>query len=76
MHLEPGDQASGLREARLELFPDVASNQQGHEGADLGLVEPVGHPVQAFVHLTGVKSVGELLVDLMSDIRRSALISG
>jgi len=68
LDLEVKGQTSGLREARCELLPHVASNQQGDEGADRGFVEPDGHPVQAFVHLAWVKSVGELLVDLMSDV--------
>jgi len=68
LDLEVSCQTSGLREARCELLPHVASNQQGDDGADGGFVEPDGHPVQAFVHLAWGTSVAKLLVDLTSTV--------
>ena len=52
----------------MQLLTEVTPNQQGHEGADRRVVELRCYPVQAFVHLGGVELVGELFVDLVSDV--------
>ena len=57
-----------MLEARLQLLPDVPSDEQGDEGADLNCGELRGHPVKAFVYLAWVESVGELFVDLTGDV--------
>ena len=58
----------GVCEVRVQFLADIPPNQQGHEGADRGVVKLRCHPVQAFVNLTGVELVGELFVDLVSDV--------
>jgi hypothetical protein len=55
-------------QVRVQYLTDIPPNQQGHEGADRGVVELGGHPVQAFLNLSGVEPVGELFVDLVSDV--------
>ena len=58
----------GVCEVCVQFLTDIPPNQQGHEGADRGVVKLRCHPVQAFVNLTGVELVGELFVDLVSDV--------
>jgi hypothetical protein len=58
----------GVCEVRVQFLTDIPPNQQGHEGADRGVVELGCHPVQAFVYLIGVELVGKLFVDLVSHV--------
>jgi hypothetical protein len=58
----------GVWQVRVQFLTDIPQNQQGHEGADRGVVELGCHPVQAFVYLSGVELVGELFVDLVSHV--------
>jgi hypothetical protein len=43
-------------------------NQQGDEGADLGVVELGCHLAETFVHFARVELVTELFMDLVSDV--------
>jgi len=52
----------------VQFLTDIPPNQQGHEGADLGVIEVGGHPVQAFSDLTWVEPVGELSMNLVCDV--------
>lgn len=63
-----GESASSVLGARPQFLADITSDQEGDEGADRGAVELGCHPVQAFVHLTWVEPVGELLADLVSHV--------
>jgi hypothetical protein len=63
-------------EARVQFLADIPPNQQGHEGSDRGIIELGCHPVQALVYLSGVEPVGELFLDLVSDVLQVCLDHG
>jgi hypothetical protein len=60
----------GVREPCLQFVADIAPNQQGDEGADVGVFELGCHLVQAFVYLARRQPVGELSVELISDVQQ------
>ena len=51
----------------MQFLTDIQPNQQGHEGADLGVIERGCHPIQAFVHRERIQLLVELLMDLVND---------
>lgn len=51
----------------MQFVAYIALNQQGDEGAHLGVVELGGHPVKALVHVAWVEPVGEFFMHLLSD---------
>jgi hypothetical protein len=55
-------------EVFVQFLTEIPPNQRGHDGAERCVVELGCHPVQAFVCLSGVELVGELFVDLVSDV--------
>jgi hypothetical protein len=65
-----------VSEVRVQFLTDIPPNQEGHEGADRGVIELGCHPVQAFIYLSGVEPVVELFVDLVSDVLRVCLDLG
>jgi len=60
----PGSQVRlGLLDPSLQFGADIAPDQQGNEGANLGIDEFRCHPVKALVHRFRVQQLVELLVD-------------
>jgi hypothetical protein len=54
--------------ARVQIFADVAANQQRDERADRGVGEDGGHGHQALLYDARVEPFVELFVDLESDV--------
>jgi hypothetical protein len=56
-----------LGDAFVQLISNVSPDQQGDEGANLGMVELCCHPVEAGIYGQGVESLIEFRVDFVND---------